>query len=279
MQEALNKRNELTGEQKNVRDPFVAAENTRKEIEKGNIVEGQKEQKAIQMQGQTADESNQKLAVVRTQMSDPNFYTGAGHEIVNQYREWLVSMGADPNAATSVQTFNKTVNDLLGEKIRTMASSGYSRIQVVEIRQLQQAIANMKASPATNRYLVEEMSRLHQNEIKLREFANQYVRDHQYLDAGWPAAKEKFMQQPAQRLFTQRERDHPESIAPPYFPSSMYRDAAKTKAFIRSQGLKDNDPVAVDDTTKPPGPDGILQRKLVPTNHILHITVDTPGGR
>lgn len=251
-------------------DPRMVEAATREEVRKGQVAEGIKEQKSVQARGQTADEGNQKLAVMRTQMSDPNFFTGAGQELVNRFKQWSVSLGGDPNAASPVQEFHKTAINLLNEQIRTMAQSGYSRIQVAEIRNLKESIANKDVTPATNRYLIEEMSRLHNNDIKLADFANQYAKSHLgYLDEGWPAARAAFLAKPENRLFTQQEIEHPQTIAPAYLPTAMARDPAKIKAFIRNQGLNPDDPVAVDDFSKPPGPDGVLPRRLVPASAFM----------
>jgi hypothetical protein len=123
---------------------------------------------------------------------------------------------------------------------------------------------------------METLSRAHQGEIKLNRFAQQYIQTHDYLDRNWPAAKEAFMNRPENRLFTQAERDHPEMIAPSYYPRSLVGNVAKTKAFIRQQGLKDNDPVAVDDYSRPPGPDGVQPRKLVHAGDIMRLSIEVP---
>ena len=279
--EAQKARDEIAKKRAEAADPAIQAENTRKEIEKGNIAAGQKEQGRLQAAAKTAIDSNQKLAVMRTQMSDPNFYSGPAHELNQKYKEWLsVLPGGNPNAASPMQEFHKTTLDLLNERIQSAVQSGYSRIQLQEIRNMKEQIANLNITPASNRYIMEEMQRIHQMDIKLARFSDQYAESHGgYLDRGWPGARDAFMERPENRLFTQREIDHPEAIAPSYFPKSMYGDPAKTKAFIRNQGLKDNDPVAVDDTTKPPGPDGLPRRKLIDAGHLLRITVDTPAGR
>lgn len=271
--EAQKARDEVAKKREEAADPAIQAENTRREIEKGNISAGQKEEKLLQTRAAIADQSNQKLAVLRTQMSDPNFYSGEGHEIVQKYRGWLAALGKDPNAAKPMEVFHKTTMDLLNERIQGAVQSGYTRIQIAEIRNMKEQIANLKVTPATNRYIMEEMSRIHQMDIKLNGFADQYAQSHGYLDRGWPAAKEAFLSRPENRLFTPQEIAHPEALSPSYYPRSMYGDVAKTKAFIRNQGLKDSDPVAVDDPKKPPGPDGLPQRKLIDASHLLRITV------
>ena len=274
-------RSEIAKKRAEATDPAVQQENTRKEIEKGNIAAGQKEQARLQAAAKTAIDSNQKLAVMRTQMSDPNFYSGPAHELNQKYKEWLsVLPGGNPNAASPMQEFHKTTLDLLNERIQSAVQSGYSRIQLQEIRNMKEQIANLDINAGSNRYIMEEMQRIHNMDIKLARFSDQYADSHGgYLDRGWPAARDAFMERPENRLFTDQEIAHPASIAPAYFPKSMYGDVAKTKAFVRSQGLKDSDPVAVDDTTKPPGPDGLPRRKLINTGHLLRITIDTPAGR
>jgi hypothetical protein len=218
---------------------------------------------------------------MRTQMSDPNFYSGPAHALNQKYKEWLAVLpGGNPDAASPMQEFHKTTLELLNQRIQSAVQSGYSRIQIREIDNMKAQIANLDINAGSNRYIMEEMQRIHQMDIKLARFSDQYADSHGgYLDRGWPAARDAFMERPENRLFTDQEIAHPASIAPAYFPKSMYGDVAKTKAFVRSQGLKDSDPVAVDDTTKPPGPDGLPRRKLIDAGHLLRITVDTPAGR
>ena len=274
-------RSEIAKKRAEATDPAVQQENTRKEIEKGNIAAGQKEQGRLQSAAQTAIRSNQQLAVMRTQMSDPNFYSGPAHALNQKYKEWLAVLpGGNPDAASPMQEFHKTTLELLNQRIQSAVQSGYSRIQIREIDNMKAQIANLDINAGSNRYIMEEMQRIHQMDIKLARFSDQYADSHGgYLDRGWPAARDAFMERPENRLFTDQEIAHPASIAPAYFPKSMYGDVAKTKAFVRSQGLKDSDPVAVDDTTKPPGPDGLPRRKLIDAGHLLRITVDTPAGR
>jgi hypothetical protein len=245
-------------------NPAADRQKLDEEVRKGQIPAAIKEQQGIQGRGMAALQGNQEIAPLRTQMSNPDFFSGAGHELVKKFKEWSVSLGGNPNAASPMQEFRKQTLALLNEKIRTMTESGYSRIQLQEIKNLRDQIASEEITPATNRRLMEGVTRGHEFDIKMAKFAQQYAATHnRYLDAGWPAARTEFAERPENHLFTQQERDHPELIAPPYLPTSYLGDPAKIKRFIANQGLKKTDAIAVDDYTKPPGPDGVRQRRLI----------------
>jgi hypothetical protein len=250
-------------------DPYKVAKEREDKILDGDIKEGQKEHKILQSRAEAADDANQALAVMRTKMSDPSFFAGAGHEIVQQTKEWITTLGGNPKAADTMQEFKKVAIDQLNKQIRTMSESGFTRIQLQEIRNMKEALLNLGVGPGANRYIMETLSRAHQLEMKLGDFSNRYVQQHRFLDHNWPAAKREFLARPENRLFTDQERQHPEMIAPPYYPGAFAGDVTKTKQFINNQKLKGDDPVAVDDYSRPVGPDGVRPRKIVHASDIL----------
>jgi hypothetical protein len=133
-----------------------------------------------------------------------------------------------------------------------MTSAGVSRIQLQEIKNLKESIANLAITPASNRYLVEEMYRLHNANAEIARLARQYVtnpRGPGYLDAGWDQVRDNyFVQHP---LFSKEEITDPRLVAPPYLPLAIHADPGKEAQWLRNQRLKVGDPIKTDDPRKP----------------------------
>jgi hypothetical protein len=247
--EALADNAKFTGEQKNARDPSVQAQKTEDEVRKGDIARGEKTFTGLEEAGIAGRTGNQKLDVMRTQMSDPNFFSGAGNELVKKFQQWSVSLGGNPRAAEPMEEFHKTALDLLNEQIRSLAAGGVSRIQLQEIRNLKESIASLGISPASNRYLTEELYRVHNNNIQIADLARQYRSQHQYLDAGWEGVRDKFLAQ--HPLFSKEEIADPRLISPPYLPRAIASDPARHATWLRQQGIKPGDPIKTDDPKRP----------------------------
>lgn len=225
---------------------------TKKEIDLSKT----KTEPAIQAMSEAGFKGNERLDLIKRTMSDPNFFSGAGSDIMKKWNQWTVSLGGNPDTARPMETFHKTVYDMLSEQIRAMAQSGYSRIQLAEIKNMQNSIASLGISPAANRYLVEELTRVHNQNIKLGQLSQQYVKEHGYLDNGWNEVRDRFFQDPRNQLFDKKELDDPRLIAPPYLPAGIASDPAKKAQWTRNQGLKPGDPFVADgpDSKQPAGP-------------------------
>jgi len=249
IRDAIKERAAFTNEQKNARDVPVQAQKIEDEVRKGDIATGEKTFKGLQEAGVAGRLGNEKLDVIRTQMSDPNFFSGAGSDLVKKFQQWSVSLGGNPRAAEPMEEFHKTAIDLLNEQIRAMAGAGVSRIQLAEIRNMKESIASLGISPASNRYLAEEMYRIHKANVDLADLARQYRAQHQYLDSGWETIRDRYYA--THPLFSKEEVADPRLIAPPYLPAAIASDPARHKQWVRNQGIKVGDPIKTNDPRRP----------------------------
>jgi hypothetical protein len=247
--EQLGKAGELTGEEKNARNPAVEAFKRREETVKADIEQSKKKYDGLQNLGQVGQIGNQKLDRIRAIMSDPNFMSGAGHSIAQAWNQWNVTLGGNPSKAQPMEEFNKTAQQLLTDDIKAMGQSGAGPVRVAEVQIMQKATANLGISPATNRYLVEEAYRVHNDNIAVARMAQQYKEQHGYLDAGWDKIRDKYYSD--HPLFTKEELADPRLVAPPYMPKEIAADPARRVVWLKQQGLKSGDPFRTDNPDNP----------------------------
>lgn len=247
--DAIAKNAERTPDQKNLLDPAVEASKTRQEVVKADIEQSKKKYDGLQNLGQVGQIGNQKLDRIRSVMSDPGFMSGAGNSLALAYKQWNATLGGDPKAAQPMEEFNKTAQQLLSDDIKAMGASGAGPVRVAEVNIMKQATANLGISPATNRYLVEEAYRVHNDNIAVARMAQEYKAQHGYLDAGWDKVRDSYYQN--HPLFTKQELADPRLVSPPYLPRDIASDPAKHKQWLHAQGIKPGDPIKTDDPNRP----------------------------
>jgi hypothetical protein len=230
-------------------DPRVAAAKAGEEVVKADIEQSKKKYDGLQNLGQVGQIGNQKLDRIRSIMSDPDFMSGAGHSIAQAWNQWNVTLGGNPSKAQPMEEFNKTAQQLLTDDIKAMGQSGAGPVRVAEVQIMQKATANLGISPATNRYLVEEAYRVHNDNVAVARMAQQYKAQHGYLDAGWDKVRDKFYAD--HPLFTKAELADPRLVAPPYMPRDIAADPARRTVWLKQQGLKSGDPFKTDNPDNP----------------------------
>ena len=223
----------------------MVARETQKAIREGDIKVSEKAYAGLQTLGQVGQIGNQKLDRIRTVMSDPDFMSGAGNKLFLAFKQWNATLGGNPNAAQPMEEFNKTAQQLLTDDIKAMGQSGAGPVRVAEVQIMKQATANLGISPATNRYLVEEAYRLHNDNIAVARLAQDYKAKNGFLDAGWDKIRDQYYQQ--HPLFTKEELADPRLVSPPMLPRAMAADPVKAKGWEQAQGLKSGDPIRTED--------------------------------
>lgn len=225
--------------------PGALGFDVRKTAANADIEQSKKKYDGLQNLGQVGQIGNQKLDRIRSVMSDPNFMSGAGHGIAQAFKQWSVTLGGDPKAAQPMEEFNKTAQQLLTDDIKAMGQSGAGPVRVAEVQIMKQATANLGISPATNRYLVEEAYRVHNDHQAVARLAQQYKEQHGYLDAGWDKVRDAYYEK--NPLFTKEELADPRLVSPPMVPREIASDPGKRAVWEKQQGLKSGDPIRTDD--------------------------------
>jgi hypothetical protein len=99
------------------------------------------------------------------------------------YKQFQSIFGANPNSAVPQEAMGKVINDMLGEQIRALGGSGVGQVRVAEVKIMEKAIANLGITPATNRMLMEIVSRTYRDNIEIAKMSRQYKNGR--LDAGF----------------------------------------------------------------------------------------------
>jgi hypothetical protein len=248
MRDQLGEAYKFTGPEKEARDLAVQNQKRQEEVQKADIkISNEKTYPGVQALGQAGKISNDKIDRMRVQMSDPNFFSGAGHEIAQKFKEWSVTLGGNPRAADPMQEMGKTISQMLTDDIKAMGASGAGPVRVAEVQNMQRGIAGLKLSPSTNRYLLEELYRVHNDNMQVARLAQQYKSDPRgpgYLDAGWDKIRDQYYRD--HPLFDKDELADPRLVAPPLLTKEIDANPAKRKAWEKAQGLQYGDPIKLD---------------------------------
>jgi hypothetical protein len=120
-------------------------------------------------------------------------------------------------------------------------------VRVAEVQNMQKGIASLKQSPATVRYLLEELYRTHNDNMEIARLAQQYKsnpRGPGYLDANWDKIRDQYYQQ--HPLFEKDELRDPRLVAPPLLTREIDANPVRRKAWEKAQGLQYGDPIRTD---------------------------------
>jgi hypothetical protein len=123
------------------------------------------------------------LDAMTAALEDPNFYSGFGAEPALAVKRVVASLGLDPSAATSMETFNalakQSALDLMGGSLGAGFSNA-DRSFVVE------QTAGIGATKEGNKTLIDLQRKLAQRQIEIGKLANQYASEHDgRLDSNW----------------------------------------------------------------------------------------------
>jgi hypothetical protein len=238
--EQLGKPSNITPEMRNV---GAVPGGQPAEALKHEIESGQKEFDSINELGDNARQSSQKLRLAQSFVNSDDYYSGPVEALDRKFKQWAATFGGDPNKGTPQEAMVKSINDLLSEQVRAMAKSGVGRVLMTEVQTMRDSIASQKITPATNRLLLEEVSRVHRAQMEIQDAANAYVKQHGHLDAGFRQIVANYYHD--HPLFTDHEIQDPRLIAPPVAPPGL--DATAAKQWAKSRGLSPGDPVRTQD--------------------------------
>ncbi len=123
------------------------------------------------------------LDAMTAALEDPSFYSGFGAEPALAVKRLVGSLGLDPSAATSMETFNalakQSALDLMGGSLGAGFSNA-DRSFVVE------QTAGLGATKEGNKTLIDLQRKLAQRQIDIGKLANQYAAQNDgRLDSNW----------------------------------------------------------------------------------------------
>jgi hypothetical protein len=138
----------------------------------------------IQQLGQAGRDSLGSVSMMRTLMQDPNFYSGAGGEMVLAGKKIVSSLGGDANAVSSMETFNAESKKLALSNMGGSLGSGFSNADRDFVTGQVPSVDN---TPEGNKLLLSVNERIAQRKVEVARMAQQYVQRNGRLDPGFDA--------------------------------------------------------------------------------------------
>jgi hypothetical protein len=124
-----------------------------------------------------------QLDLLKEQMNDPNFFSGAGEKYNLLYKRLKSAVGIDPEAAVPQEYLRKaTAANVLSS---LGALKGLGQIRVAEINMAREAAAAPDNSIPANKLLVEISKRTHERNAQIAEMAQDYKEKNGVLDPGF----------------------------------------------------------------------------------------------
>lgn len=141
---------------------------------------GAKRYEQIVENGTKAQMEIPQLDLLKEQMNDPNFFSGAGEKYNLLYKRLKSAVGIDPEAAVPQEYLRKaTAANVLSS---LGALKGLGQIRVAEINMAREAAASPDNSIPANKLLVEISKRTHQRNADIAEMAQSYKEQNGKLD-------------------------------------------------------------------------------------------------
>lgn len=209
-----------TPAQKDSADPIVEAAKLREEQNKDQVTRYGKRYDAIAKKGEEAANELPQLELAAQVLQD-GAYTGPGEGIVQGYKRLYSVFGGDPNKALEQDAFHKLLKNQVLSQIRGMAGTG--PVRVMEMKTIDQAVANASNSLSANRMIVDIGRRVMERDVALHQMATNYKGGR--LDAGFDQQAREYTEK--HPMFTKQELADPRMIAPLIFKTPDAVKAAK----------------------------------------------------
>jgi hypothetical protein len=114
------------------------------------------------------------LRLMESLTKDPNFYSGAGGDLVRRGKQALVALGvANPEAASPAEVFQTMANELTMGKLGGKLGAGVSNTDVSFIQQMSPNLTN---TPVGNRLLIEFTNRMMDRQIEVAKMAREFAK-------------------------------------------------------------------------------------------------------
>jgi hypothetical protein len=210
--EAIQKQMEFTPAQKDYNlsrrqggtetfDEWQAKNEQRKTAATEEAKLGAKKYEGLVEAGTKAQMEIPQLDLLKEQMNDPNFFSGAGEKYNLLYKRLKSAVGIDPEAAVPQEYLRKaTAANVLSS---LGALKGLGQIRVAEINMAREAAASPDNSIPANKLLVEISKRTHQRNADIAEMAQNYKEQNGTLDPGFDKKVTAYYKQ--NPLFTDAE--------------------------------------------------------------------------
>jgi hypothetical protein len=138
-------------------------------------------------------------------MKDPSFYSGTGGEAVTKAKKFFSSMGiTTPDGASANEVFDAYNKQLTLAAMNGTLGPGVSNADVSFITSQNPSLAN---TPEGNAELIKRAKALAQRQVDIGKQANEYIKKHGELDAGFEEQISKYADE--HPLFEQKQQQSP----------------------------------------------------------------------
>jgi hypothetical protein len=162
---------------------FMAENEAKKTAATEDAKLGAKKYEGLVEAGTKAQMEIPQLDLLKEQMNDPNFFSGAGEKYNLLYKRLKSAVGIDPEAAVPQEYLRKaTAANVLSS---LGALKGLGQIRVAEINMAREAAASPDNSIPANKLLVEISKRTHERNAQIAEMAQDYKEKNGVLDPGF----------------------------------------------------------------------------------------------
>ncbi|MBZ9603998.1 hypothetical protein [Phyllobacterium chamaecytisi] len=123
----------------------------------------------------TARQTISSLNAMEKEMTDPNFYSGAGGQTVANLKRLAASMGIDPESVASTEAFNalskKAVLDNMGGSLGTGVSNA-------DRDYIEGQVPTINNTPQGNKKIIDITRRINERKVKVAGLARAYAKAH-----------------------------------------------------------------------------------------------------
>lgn len=177
--------------EKKRRESEIDVEKNRQEkVHDATITAGQKQYESLNEVGTKAQTDIRTLEAAAEAMKDPRFTSGFAANPILAVRGLVAQLGLDPTSAAPMEVFRKLTASANLDSLKTLLG-GLGQVRVAEINLINQSQANLDNSPAANRVVMEISKHANRRAVERADFADEYVKEHGYLDAGFNGAVRK----------------------------------------------------------------------------------------
>lgn len=249
-----------TNEQLNARDPTVqqtaTAQAARNKLAEGDAANYQNDYKGVSLAARGAQNQIDEAKLGKSMTMQPGFSSGQFGELTKTYNQFKAALGPEYAAAQPQEVFDKVVNNMLIQQVRSLGQSGVGRVLQTEVNTMRQGIASLGITPVSNRALFELSSRVAQQTRDVAGIASQVnaavtrgqIPPGQYSQALNDATQKYYDSHP---LVSDDEKQDPKILGAPDAPADYATkwSLVQQQNWARGLGIQAGDPVRIPDGT------------------------------
>lgn len=222
----------IPNESKVARDPAVTQFELTKAQNANDVDRFGKQADAIDAVGSKAPDAMQNIKLAQRETLSPDFSAGTFRVGTDAWKRLVSAVGANPNAATPSEVFDKVRAGNILDQIKGMAGTG--PVRVAEMKFIDTMVANRDNSVPALRTLLEIQRREWQRSQDIQQLKLDYKDGH--IDNGFKKIVNQYVS--SHPMFSDDEMKHPNLLSLPTFndPSEIPPTFPKGASFRNAKG-------------------------------------------